>query len=202
MQSWQSFVERVAQRFGNSEPDELKARVRATLVTLGKYIPEIDRKHFELPAEAAEHLGAHPSSTEDFDLDTIAALLGMPPGEGREFVLCVLAAIDESQVGEARQHWLRNLPEEVAEALPIEKARRPESKTGPAGHTLADGRAGSRRPIATSSDTQHDSATSDHEPHGDTKLSTAKGTTQERLGRTLAEGKPGSSRSLADEDGD
>lgn len=68
-------------------------------------------------------------------------------------------------------------------------------------HDLAEGRPGAHHPIATSNPEslahRHSIASSD-DPHADTRLSSSHGTTQEREGRTLASGRPGSQRRLAD----
>lgn len=70
------------------------------------------------------------------------------------------------------------------------------------GATLATGRPGSLHPLSEGRPDQghsHSVARS-ASPHEDTKLSTSRGSTQERLGETLAEGRPGPSRPLSEED--
>lgn len=61
----------------------------------------------------------------------------------------------------------------------------------PQGHTLADGKPGSRHPLseANPSHGQSHSVAESANPHADTKLSSSKGTTQEREKEDLAEGK-------------
>ncbi|MBX3231426.1 MAG: hypothetical protein KIT84_10810 [Labilithrix sp.] len=68
------------------------------------------------------------------------------------------------------------------------------------GHTLATGRPGSRHPIseARHAGAHAESVVRSDNPHGDMKLSSARGTTQEREHEDLAEGKPGADRNLAD----
>jgi uncharacterized protein (DUF2267 family) len=72
----------------------------------------------------------------------------------------------------------------------------------PSHHTLAEGQPGSRHPLSQSRPERahaHSVARADN-PHGDTKLSSAAGLTQEREQETLATGHPGSSRPLSEAD--
>jgi hypothetical protein len=66
-------------------------------------------------------------------------------------------------------------------------------------HDLAEGRPGGTHPLADANPLErahrHSIARSD-DPHGDTKLSSARGLAQERAGQTLSTGEPGSSRPL------
>jgi len=65
--------------------------------------------------------------------------------------------------------------------------------------TLAAGRPGTRHPISESKPDRahtHSVARSEN-PHADTKLSSARGTTQERFDETLADGAPGPHRPIA-----
>jgi hypothetical protein len=67
------------------------------------------------------------------------------------------------------------------------------------GHTLAEGRPGSRRPLAEARPPagQADSVARTDNPHGDTKLSSARGLTQEREKESIATGSGGSRRPLS-----
>lgn len=72
------------------------------------------------------------------------------------------------------------------------------------GRSLASGTPGSRTPIMDADPTRghsHSIAAS-NDPHADKKLSSTTGISSVREGQTLAEGKPGSSRPLADAGGD
>lgn len=83
-------------------------------------------------------------------------------------------------------------------------SQRPLHLSGPPpsgeGRTLATGRPGPRHPISEAHpDTaQTHSVARSENPHEDSKLSTASGLTQEILHETLADGKPGPSRKIAD----
>lgn len=86
-------------------------------------------------------------------------------------------------------------PERLSEVLPEVNL----SSRAPFERTLAGGRPGSRHPLSEARPERahmHSVARSDS-PHGDTKLSSSRGLTQEREHETLATGKPQSKRSLS-----
>jgi hypothetical protein len=62
--------------------------------------------------------------------------------------------------------------------------------------TLSEGKPGSRHPLSEArlDRAQSNSVARADEPHADTKLSSARGLTQERLHETLAVGRPGPKR--------
>lgn len=66
--------------------------------------------------------------------------------------------------------------------------------------TLSEGRPGPEHPFASAAPEElahRHSVPRSEDPHADTKLSSASGLTQEREGRTLSRGKPGSGRPLS-----
>jgi hypothetical protein len=67
-----------------------------------------------------------------------------------------------------------------------------------AGMTLATGRPGSQHPVSEAhpETAQERSVVNAENPHAETKLSSSRGTTQERRAETLATGAPGSHRPL------
>lgn len=129
-------------------------------------------------------------------------------GFGIEHATAVCQVLAEA-VDEELRSQLRSLPnglgslfdEHVAteggpERLPAPHARETRRRT------LAEGNPGSLHPLSEGrpgTGQQHSVAASD-DPHRDTKLSSAQGTTQERQGHTLAEGKPGSERPISEEE--
>ncbi|HEY2514342.1 MAG TPA: DUF2267 domain-containing protein, partial [Polyangiaceae bacterium] len=82
-------------------------------------------------------------------------------------------------------------PPEPEETIPRSKGR---------GSTLASGHEGSRHPLSEArSDRAHrESVARSDDPHGRSKLSGARGFSQEREGATLAEGRPGARRTIAE----
>jgi hypothetical protein len=89
-----------------------------------------------------------------------------------------------------RQEWTPSDEREIAPEDEAEEA----AAAGPApgeGHTLADGRVGSHRPLSEAhpGEAQPGSVRA-KAPHADTKLSSSRGLTQEREGRTLAAARP------------
>jgi hypothetical protein len=78
----------------------------------------------------------------------------------------------------------------------VRPSERPDNRWD---NTLASGRPGSRHPISDARPNRahaHSVARSDN-PHGDTKLSSSHGFTQERENETLADGRPGPKRTLS-----
>jgi uncharacterized protein (DUF2267 family) len=86
---------------------------------------------------------------------------------------------------------LRSFPEAPRQADVIRAPHAPR-------HTLAEGRPGSAHPLseARPEKAHSHSVALNPDPHGDTKLSGSRGLTQERLGETLASGRPGSKRPI------
>jgi hypothetical protein len=67
------------------------------------------------------------------------------------------------------------------------------------GHTVALGHAGSQHPVSTSSaDRTQSNSVAAADPHGDVKLSSSSGLTQEQVDESLATGHPGSDRPIVD----
>ncbi|HVK68207.1 MAG TPA: DUF2267 domain-containing protein, partial [Polyangium sp.] len=71
------------------------------------------------------------------------------------------------------------------------------------GKTLATGRAGSQTPLseARPERAHGESVVRAENPHGETKLSSSRGLTQEREQETLAEGEPGPLRPVSEQRG-
>lgn len=121
---------------------------------------------------------------------------GVAPGRSREEAQTVVAEIGELLDPEARRLLARALPEELGELFAPRIVGEPpphsQKLRGPPIETLASGRPGSRHPVSEAAPErahQH-SVVREANPHGETKLSSAEGTTQERLGDSLAKGRP------------
>jgi uncharacterized protein (DUF2267 family) len=97
---------------------------------------------------------------------------------------------------EARERLRAQLPRSIAAELPA--AVVPALAHTHLGHTLADGRPGSRHPISEASGdrSQSESVVRADNPHADSKLSSATGLLQEREHESLATGQEGSTRPL------
>ncbi len=123
-------------------------------------------------------------------------------GRAREEAIVVCRVVAEA-VGEDIARRVRlELPDEIGELFTIpEPIAKPERvHLDPERRTLAEGHGGGTRPLyAARPDHAHtQSVARSDNPHGDTKLSSATGLTQEREEETLAQGRPGSETPLSE----
>lgn len=118
----------------------------------------------------------------------------------------VTAACDAiaSRLPESVRHRLRaDLPREIAALLTESATMTPpapftRTRRHPPRATLATGRPGSAHPVSEArADSAHAHSVASPDPHADSKLSSARGTTQEQAHDTLAEGVPGPTRTIA-----
>lgn len=144
------------------------------------------------------HLTQRPADgLRDF-IDRVAAREGLDPGTAREHTQSVCSALAEPLVDEERTRLLARLPDPltVLFALPLTSAthapRVARSSSRPR-RTLSEGRPNSGKPLSEAAlpDGQQHSLARNGNPHADTKLSTAAGTTQEREDETLSRGRRG-----------
>lgn len=141
---------------------------------------------------------------EDYDADFDAAELyervrdrtGTPPGLAREHTDIVLRALGDVLDEPMLARLARVLPEPIVRGLQgPERVEVPPHGAGAKPRhtrTIATGRPGSSHPISESappSGHTHSVALSDN-PHAETKLSSARGLTQERFDETIATGRP------------
>ena len=122
-------------------------------------------------------------------------------GVAVELTRAVLQTTAEALRGEVVARVRLELPADFGALLerPQEGAARGVHLV-PERRTLAEGRPGSSRPLysARADRVQSQSVAATDNPHGDDKLSSARGLTQEREAETLAEGRPGSTRPLSE----
>ncbi len=161
-----------------------------------------------LPAELAESV-AGVEYDSDFSADElferVRRRMHTNPGRAREDAEVVLAVLGALVSGDRRLRIARGLPEQAAEIwLGSRELGAAPSYRGPARapaiSTLASARPGSTHPLseAAPSPGHSSSVARDPSPHEATKLSGAKGLTQERLDETLGAGHPGPARPIAD----
>jgi uncharacterized protein (DUF2267 family) len=159
----------------------------------------------DLPPELARAFREGPHGPP-FDLAElfrrVASRENVRVGFGVEHVKLVCRLLGEHFSPASRYQFQESFPEEIAALF--------EPLTEPGDHgevpvhlhpergTLAEGRPGSRHPIseARPDRTQSQSVVRSENPHGDTKLSSSQGLTQEREKETLATGQPGSRRPI------
>ena len=130
----------------------------------------------------------------------VAAAAQVPLGRAVEHVASVCRALAERLPPAALERLRAALPADTAALFEPPVAAELEPKPHVARHTIAEGRPGSRHPLseARPRGAQPDSLAASDNPHGETKLSSSRGLTQEREHESLADGRPGPRRSIAD----
>jgi uncharacterized protein (DUF2267 family) len=184
---------------------------RATVAVLGERLThdEASRIAESLPEPLRSELSG---ATYDGEFDAaelferVRRRSGRSPGRAREEAQLVCAALGRMLPEDDLRMLDRHLPHELARLFhpdPPPSSAQPEAHGdlgAPSGDTLATGRAGSKHPLseAATSPGQRDSVAREREPHRDTKLSSASGLTQDRIGESLATGRPGSRRPVSE----
>lgn len=181
-----------------------------TLRALAEALEEEDAREIiaELSGDLAQHFRIverpQPIPLDRF-YSQVAERLEMQKGRAIEAVQSVCAALAERLSPPLVQRLqrlpdygalfvLRSIPEVPRQAEVIRAPHMPRN-------TLAEGRPGSVHPLseARPEKAHSHSVALNPDPHGDTKLSGSRGLTQERLGETLASGRPGSKRPICDD---
>ena len=203
---YEDFVSDVEVRGGFEDAGEADRAIAVVARVLGERLLPEERGPLAavLPGPVARRL-LEARYERDFDLtelyDRVARGTAIRHGFGMEHAQAVCQVIGNLLPEDARLRLLRILPVEFhalfmrrsASPWPARPVHtRPSVEPG-AGSTLASGRPGSRHAVSEAqADLAHAASVArSDDPHGETKLSGARGTTQERLGETLAEGKPG-----------
>lgn len=192
---------------------QAEAAVRATLIALKAALhpEEWAELASELPDEHPRTLGAASKAnaptvkTADEFYVHVAQAETVPIARALEHAQIVCGVLAEAVLTPATVTRLQKHAPYLAELFEPRVAPPPppppvHAAVAPS-HDLAGGRPGSQHPIATgnpASLAHHHSIASSDDPHADTRLSSSHGTTQERERRTLASGRPGAKRRLAD----
>lgn len=209
----EEFLHEIQRRSGLDDPSRAEVAAGATLAVLAAALdaPDATRLASELPA-FAERIRSAAGSPEPIDREALFERVAVRMGarralaiESAEVVLQVVAA---SVSSELLVRMRKNLAPDVAalltlpvETSPPERGFRPASERPARRDTLASGRMGSEHPLSESAPdrAQRHSIAREANPHGESKLSSARGLTQERLGDSLAgaSAEPGPKRNLA-----
>lgn len=196
-----NFVSHVAAHAGVSA-DRAERAARAVLAGIGACLSAPCRQLVasELPAELAADVLA--GKERGIPIDERVREPGTAPGEARELMASVARVLAEELSAEALLAVRGRAPSVFAALLePPARGAPPPARaaaTGDRRATLAAGRPGSRHPVSEARARREQRGSIGAEnPHADTKLSSAAGSTQERRRRTLAEGRPGSDRPIA-----
>ena len=209
------FLARVATLGPFASKGRARHAVRATLRALADELTADERAEFakDLPESLRPALKAQatsePKLASSQRVEQIYARVsryeGVSLGKAVEHAQVVCRLLTEELLKNAT---VRRLCKHVPQLAPLfmwseppGAPARPQHGRQHEPHDLAGGRPGSKHPLA-SSDThtlahRHSVARSD-DPHADSRLSSTSGTAQEREGRTLASGRPGSRAPLSE----
>jgi uncharacterized protein (DUF2267 family) len=203
MTAQNSLVDLVHLAMDRGIPDRSVAEraLRATLRVLGERLTE-DEAH-ALASRLPDELAGVVDRAEydsDFDAAELYARVGrrmhVDLGEAHERADVALRVIGTVLDDDLRRRLAHALPVPIAERLYEPELGEPppyqEATTAPRMTTLASGRPGSRHPLADAPppDGHTQSIAQNDDPHGETKLSSARGLTQERFDDSLAKGRP------------
>jgi uncharacterized protein (DUF2267 family) len=205
----EELLSKVAERAGLAGLEEAAQTARTVLAVICERLDwqVIQALAEELPVPLPTGLRSG-GPQQGFDLAELHARVArsenVRPGFAVEHTGVVCQVVAEALSPVALYRLRAALPEPMGALFtPREPVRHFEHvHLDPSHHTLAEGRPGSQHPVSESRPERahaHSVARADN-PHGDTKLSSATGLTQEREQETLAAGHPGSSRPLSEPD--
>jgi uncharacterized protein (DUF2267 family) len=191
------FIESVRGRLALPDPGAARRAIEVTLASLGRALSpdEAAALRATLPPGAAAWLRARPPRNDDpaAFYERVARRSGLPLSRAREQAQAVLGVVAATSDPETLARLQRHLGEAWAGLLDARPAAAsppdaPSRRARPTTDTLAAGRPGSRRPLSEARpDRAHsESVASAEDPHGATKISSARGLAQERRGETLA----------------
>jgi uncharacterized protein (DUF2267 family) len=163
----------------------------ATRAALLNELPQAVRRGIQIEDDRAD---------EDLVYERVQAITSVPLGRAREHAQIVMRALGEFLSDDVRIRVMDDLPASVSDLFRHQTVEQPPPhEVSGEGHTLATGKAGSRHPIseANADTTQTHSVAREKNPHGDTKLSSAHGLTQEDAGESLATSRPDERRKIS-----
>jgi uncharacterized protein (DUF2267 family) len=191
------FLEHVASRAGLSSIADASVATEAVLHALGECLARenAERLADELPTEPASVVRSAVHA-QNLDLGEWVSHVrfGAGPEVRTSVALELAAAVSMSLAEEIPEHLAaslrRDLPPSIAQLVrpPLEFTPPSPPRVAHRARTLAEGEPGGTRPLYASEPdrAQSESVARSDNPHGDTKLSSAEGLTQEREGESLA----------------
>ncbi|NUP11419.1 MAG: DUF2267 domain-containing protein [Polyangiaceae bacterium] len=182
---------------------EARSAAAAVVGALGDFLArdEAEAVARVVPSDLSALLHSHARGTPPpATLDTVARDVEdreeIPFGFAIEHTLAVCEAIGARLAPDARQRLVSDLPADLGRAFRRRELGRPtrrshERTQSEPRRTLAEGNPASLHPLSEAAPKGAQSGSvAEPNPHADTKLSSARGLTQERFGDTLAEGDP------------
>ncbi len=203
------FLAQVSERTGLRSPEEADRAIQAVLEAVGARLSRQELRVLaeDLPSRLMDMLRSG-TPGEDFGLEALHARVAerehVREGFAVEHTGTVCQVLAEALSPAAPHRLQETLPGPLAALFTPRGApeRFEYPHLEPGGHTLAEGRPGSRHPVSEARPERahvHSVARSAN-PHGDTKLSSAEGLTQEREHTTLADAHPGARLARSGED--
>jgi hypothetical protein len=188
----------------DDRPAHLESAVRVIFSAIAAGLPSVDRDElarvFPIELDELDELDVLGEMTDHDVFARVARELHLPLGAAIELTEAVLQVVGASVDPSLRARLGQHLPRTLAAHLegrpysePPPRFSRPRAEEpAPPRTTLSSGRPGSTHPVSESTPrTAHQHSVAENpEPHADTKLSGARGLTQERLHETLGEGAP------------
>lgn len=208
----QELVARVSEEGGIGSLDLSSRVIRATLSTLGERLDADDACALgrKLPEPFGDLVAwaNHGGSFGPAEFyERVRKLDGEPRSFGLEHAQVVLRVVGTALPDELRDRLTKALPGEIARIMEPAHFGAPPPHGVPVVEdvpepltSLASGRSGSRHPLSEAAPPagQSHSVVREANPHGDVKLSSARGMTQERIGRALADGRGGPPRPISE----
>jgi uncharacterized protein (DUF2267 family) len=198
---YESLVSKVELIGGFDRRDDAERAIAATLEVLGQRLTDSEAQALAraLPSKIAVHLRRR-GYEGDFGVPELVTRVArkerVSVAFAREHVGAVLGAVGDALPAETATRLRKALPPAMWELFEVRRFPEvevpPYPSDGAFARSVAVGRPGSRRPISEARDdrAQAESVARSENPHGETKLSSARGTTQEREAETLASGRP------------
>ncbi len=205
---YSELIDAVQDHAGLASRRDAEATTTAVFRAIARRVLSADRRAVRalLPAELAP-LFEEGDAVEGAEVDglvaEIAADEGVSPGFGREHLVAVAAAAARMLHPDAVVALRTHLPGPLAVLFvsePAPRVTRPTPNASPragrrlsgakgGGRHLSAAKPGSARPLSQARPRGHSESVAESEdPHGDTKLSSAEGSTQSREHESLAEG--------------
>jgi uncharacterized protein (DUF2267 family) len=181
-----------------ADEKEAHAAITAVLAALAQELGrlEADALADALPRTLSSALHAQRNVAGDSLPERVAFIERVSSGRAREHVGAVCTVLAELLPESLLSRLAHALAPGSAAWLAPPSPEADEPHLRPRRHTLAEGRPGSDRPLSESRPpaAQSDSVVIADNPHGDTKLSSSRGLTQEREHETLATTRRGGPR--------
>jgi hypothetical protein len=184
------FAAHVAAHLGATTLDLTRA-CDVVLAAFAGWLSPANREFFVREFPSSFSITFEHATREELPLEERLVLLGLTIGHAREVIASVCHVLGETLTDDTLVLLHDALPEWLAAfaVRPAPGPTVPVSRAARRSDTLAEGRPGSHAPVSEArADRRQQASVAADNPHGDAKLSSTTGTTQEREHETLADG--------------